>query len=45
LRLDVDDGRLEVGLRSEGGELRQVAVAAESRGFWCVEEEWVRAIR
>lgn len=45
LHLDVDSGRLEVALASEGGQLRGVEVAEGHRGHWRVEEEFINAIR
>ncbi|GAB4816232.1 hypothetical protein N2152v2_003278 [Parachlorella kessleri] len=46
LHLNLDDGKLSLGLRSEGlGALQPVDIPAASRGHWRVEEEFVGAIR
>ncbi|CAL8462816.1 g2350 [Coccomyxa elongata] len=45
LHLDLDAGKLLLGLKSEGGHLKEVSIESEKSGAWRVEEEFVGAIR
>ncbi|EIE27170.1 hypothetical protein COCSUDRAFT_64103 [Coccomyxa subellipsoidea C-169] len=45
LHLDLDAGKLLLGLKSEGGQLKEVSIDADKAASWRVEEEFVGAIR
>ncbi|KAK9907419.1 hypothetical protein WJX75_003268 [Coccomyxa subellipsoidea] len=45
LHLDLDAGRLLLGIQSEGGQLKEVSIDADKAASWRVEEEFVGAIR
>lgn len=45
LRLDLDDGKLQMAVAEEGEELKDVNIERERRAGWRVEKEFVNAIR
>ena len=45
LHVDVDDGKLQLALAENGGNLEDVDIVHEKRGGWRVEQEFINAIR